>query len=504
MKRPLPGDKTMHHNTPQYRLALVKADDFIRDMVHLAQKYDLPTLFPEVKILGIADTRLEPDLAQVITSAGIRIFDHYQDMLAQIPDINTIIFLKNGPEFAHDLRRNLSPSISIIDSQTASYLWQTLVQEKLCLSCQTNLSHTQNMLQTIINEMHEDILILDRDKIILDANKNVSQRLGLSKTDILGRPCWSTWDKASQSCKEANLHCPFETVLRTGRKAEALHSRTDSQGHLQYFRIYIYPVKDNEGRITHLLEMRRDITERTFLEKKLQQSEKMAAIGELSTYIAHEIRNPLFAIGGFANSLLKMPELSKKAQKKAGIILDESKRLDEILKSILNFARPTKTDISEVEVHQIIKETMNLLGIGCKKQKIQVTLELKPGLPMAKADPGLIKQGLINIIKNAIECMPDGGQLRIKTFMEEKMLCLQIKDTGPGIPPEHLVKIFNPFFSTKKKGSGLGLAMTKKIIEDIGGRLELKSKVGQGTTVSIYLPPVLALKDKNTKNISIR
>ena len=177
--------------------------------------------------------------------------------------------------------------------------------------------------------------------------------------------------------------------------------------------------------------------------------------------------------------------------------------MDKILKSILNFARPTRADISEVDVHYIIKQTMDLFGIACNKQNIQVALDLKSGLPRAKADPGLIKQGLINIIKNAIECMPDGGDLRIKTLMEDKMICIKIKDTGPGIPAEHLAQIFNPFFSTKDKGSGLGLAMTKKIIDDLGGSLAIKSKVGQGTTVSLCLPPVLAVKNKSNENISI-
>jgi len=341
----------MRHKPSQYRLGLVKANDFIQDILHFAQKYDLLSLFPEIKLLALADTQLDPDLTKILTSAGIRIFDHYEEMLAQIPEINTIIFFMDGPEFIHILRQDFPPSLSVI------------------------------------------------------------------------------------------------------------------------------------------------------MKKKLQQSEQMAAIGELSTIIAHEIRNPLFAIGGFANALLRMPELSEKAQKKARIILDESKRLDKILKSILNFARPTRADISEVDVHEIIKQTMDLFEIACNKQNIHITLNLKSGLPRAKADPGLIKQGLINIIKNAMECMPDGGDLQIKTIMEDNMLCIKIKDTGPGIPAEHLSQIFNPFFSTKDKGSGLGLAMTKKIIDDLGGSLTIKSKVGQGTTVSLCLPPVLAVTDRINKNI---
>jgi signal transduction histidine kinase len=198
-----------------------------------------------------------------------------------------------------------------------------------------------------------------------------------------------------------------------------------------------------------------------------------------------------------------MPELNSDAKKKAQIILDESKRLDGILKSILNFARPTEAKITEVDVNEIVSQTMELMGIGCRKQNIEVSLDLEEDLAQAKANPELVKQSLINIVKNAMEVMPDGGNLDIKTTICAQFICIQISDSGPGIDPQIQDKLFNPFFSTKEKGSGLGLAMTKKTIEDLGGEVELKSKKGEGTTVTLSLPPALAVQGQDPKNINI-
>jgi signal transduction histidine kinase len=267
----------------------------------------------------------------------------------------------------------------------------------------------------------------------------------------------------------------------------------DQEGRVQYFRIYTYPIFNESGELTHVVEMRRDITSRTRIEQRLQQSERLAAIGELSTYIAHEIRNPLFAIGGFANSLLRSDRLGEDDRSKVRIILDESKRLDGILKSILNFARPTNAKTHEVDVNSVVRETMEVMNLGCKQQGICMHRNLSPGLARAKGDPELLKQCLINMIKNSIEAMEEkGGDLTVSTAMEENFIVIRVEDNGRGIPEENLPKVFNPFFSTKDKGSGLGLAMTKKIVDELGGRVELDSAPGAGTTISLYLPPILA------------
>ncbi len=237
------------------------------------------------------------------------------------------------------------------------------------------------------------------------------------------------------------------------------------------------------------------------MEQRLQQSEKMAAIGELSTYIAHEIRNPLFAIGGFANALIRSPSLDESARDKAKVILEESQRLDGILKSIINFARPTEQDITDMDVAAVLRQTVSLMGMADSDKHIKTVEHIAANLPRARGNPDFLKQGLINIIKNAQEAMPDGGTLTISAASKGHMVEILVQDTGIGISRDKQSLIFSPFYSTKGKGSGLGLAMTKKIIEDMGGKLKLESEEGRGTTLSILLLPSLAVTSNSSLHV---
>jgi signal transduction histidine kinase len=145
----------------------------------------------------------------------------------------------------------------------------------------------------------------------------------------------------------------------------------------------------------------------------------------------------------------------------------------------------------------VVRQTLDFMSLGCKQQGICLKERLPGGLAKAKGDPELLKQCLINIIKNSIEAMGDGGDLTVTTGMQDDMIFISVDDTGQGIPAEDLPKVFNPFFSTKDKGSGLGLAMTKKIVDELGGKVELESKPGTGTCVALFLPPALAVSDND-------
>jgi signal transduction histidine kinase len=250
--------------------------------------------------------------------------------------------------------------------------------------------------------------------------------------------------------------------------------------------------------------LRRDITQGTYIERRLQQAEKLAAVGELSTYVAHEIRNPLFAIAGFANSLLRSDTLDEKSRDKVSIILEEASRLDKIVKSLLNFARPTGGAAGVVDASRVAAQTMELMALACQEQGIAVKTNLVGGLPNAKGDPELIKQCIINMVKNSMEAMPDGGELSLASFLRGDSVVIELTDTGRGIPPENLDQVFNPFFSTKDQGAGLGLAMTKKILDETGGSVELESEVGQGTVVRMVLPPVMAAEEADMADMAGR
>ncbi len=418
--------------------------------------------------------------------------DSLPDALEARPDLDMLLVFPQSPHLLEELRAAAPDSLIVADRKTSNFLLRMLEERQAAISCVSDLHYTRALFQTIFEVVEEDIILLDVDGIIVDMNRSVHERKGLTREQVKGLCCWEL-EGEDFCCEQRQGICPFRSTLQSGKKAEQVHSFVDASGRMRYFRVYTYPVFDQERRLTHVLEIRRDITGRTNIELRLQQSEKMAAIGELATYIAHEIRNPLFAIGGFANSLLRMPSLDETAREKASIILKESKRLDTILKSILNFARPTDPREGMVDINRVVAETAELMSFGAKDKGITVLMELDRRMAMVKGDAELIKQCLINMIKNAVEAMPKGGALTLRTGLRGTFVTLEVADTGPGIPRELREKIFNPFFSTKEKGAGLGLPMTKKIIEEMGGRIELHTRVGQGTRFVIQLPPVLAV-----------
>lgn len=226
----------------------------------------------------------------------------------------------------------------------------------------------------------------------------------------------------------------------------------------------------------------------TAMVHRLQAAEKYAAIGEFSTYIAHEIRNPLFAIGGFANTLLRMPNMDSTSRQKIQIILKESTRLDNILRTFINFSRPLEVAMIPVEVNRVIHEILEILDLSNNEPQVKLRLFLADDLDQVRGDPELIKQCLLNLIKNALSTMPKGGYLDIRSHNGVDNVILEITDTGEGLPREIVDHPFNPFIS-------LELAMTRKIIIDLGGDLHLESNATTGTSSVLRLPKHKQEKD---------
>jgi signal transduction histidine kinase len=223
---------------------------------------------------------------------------------------------------------------------------------------------------------------------------------------------------------------------------------------------------------------------------KLIQAEKMAALGRITADIAHEIRNPLTALGGFGRRLLK--SVTNKNQKKyAEVIVSESNRLEQVLKDVLIYSRDVRTDFEKDSVNGIIAKSIDLYQDICKEQAIDVKAQYNTDLPVL-LQKDQVEQAANNLVTNAIDAMSDGGTLSISTKLEKanhiEYVAIHVQDTGKGIPADKLPLIFEPFFTTKKigQGTGLGLSICKKIIEEHGGFI--KAKNGTGLTISMFFP----------------
>lgn len=423
---------------------------------------------------------------------NLPVFPDFRAMLAAHPEINLVLESTGDAGLLRDLRRDLQPEVALVERAAAGFFVRLLSTEQMWVACKVDLMHTQTLLKSISDQLSDDIFFLSPQGHVLDVNETACKRLGKTKKDFVGKGFREAFQGLHCPSPEKLCYTPVETTVRTGEPSEAVQSEIDDAGRVRYYRIYTYPIFDDERRLVNVVAMRRDITRRTEMEQRLQQSEKLASIGQLSTYIAHEIRNPLFAISGFANSLLRQGNQGQASREKLGIILEESKRLDTILKSIINFSRPTEGRETAMDVGLVAEQSAEIMRQDCDKAGVRVRLESAQSLAKAQADPEMIKQCLINLIKNAIEAMPEGGEIILRTGMTMERVTVEVTDTGPGIPLDVRDKVFSPFFSTKGKGSGLGLAMIRKIMDDIGGDVTLSSVEGQGASVTLHLPPALA------------
>jgi two-component system NtrC family sensor kinase len=225
-------------------------------------------------------------------------------------------------------------------------------------------------------------------------------------------------------------------------------------------------------------------------ERKIVQSEKLASLGRLASGIAHEINNPLTGVLGYSTVLLEDLEGSE-YQEDLQIIVDETKRCRDIVGEILNFARETKIEEESANINTIISDALSILLKHISFQNIRIVKRLSEDIPDMNLDINQMKSVINNLAVNAADAMPEGGLLTVSTYVSrDDEVVIEVSDTGTGISEENLSKIFDPFFSTKEvgQGTGLGLAVTYGIIKRHNGSIEVKSKLGEGTTFIIHLP----------------
>jgi two-component system, NtrC family, sensor histidine kinase HydH len=239
---------------------------------------------------------------------------------------------------------------------------------------------------------------------------------------------------------------------------------------------------------TLAIEVDRKTEELKKSQERLIHSERLAAVGSMASHVSHEIKNPLIAVGGLAQQLKRSANLGDREKEKLDLITREVSRLENMLIEVRDFTRPTVPRKIKGAVNPLIQEILALMKPVFTDQKIEIQEDLDPRLPAFEFDPEQVKQVLLNLIKNAAEAMTSGGRLEVKTRTLEQNVMIEISDTGKGISPEHLTHLFRPFFTTKKKGTGLGLAVSYKIIQDHNGEIKINSEVNQGTRVVVQLP----------------
>jgi len=238
-------------------------------------------------------------------------------------------------------------------------------------------------------------------------------------------------------------------------------------------------------KVSKLAEANRRIAENT---KRLLKVEKLSVLGQITSQVAHELRNPMTIIGGFARSILKKMDPKSPDYQYIKIIAKETERMENVLNNVLNFSKPDKSHLEMVNLNDLVDQTCEMMEPEMDSTKISMVKFPFKNLSSVRANPDLIRHALLNIFRNAIWAMPQGGILSVTTRQREEFVRIEVKDTGFGIPKEHVSKIFDAFFTTRPEACGLGLTISSEIIKNHGGNIGVESAEGKGATFYIELP----------------
>lgn len=249
----------------------------------------------------------------------------------------------------------------------------------------------------------------------------------------------------------------------------------------------IVPFLNEKGKPYQYVAIRNDITERKKTEEVLHRQDKLAAVGQLAAGVAHEIRNPLTSMKGYAE-FLTLDEQDPERLEFMNIILDEIERVNTIVEDFMVLAKPKMVELEEKNVVPVIKNVVSLLEFEARKKHVKLSFDCPHEIIQIECDENRLKQVFLNFIKNGIEAMPNGGELHVKTMIHDNNVQISIQDTGVGIPKEKLKQLGEPFYTTKKNGNGLGLMVSFKIIENHNGKVFVESEPNKGTTFNILLP----------------
>jgi len=359
-----------------------------------------------------------------------------------------------------------------------------------------DIEQVRTILPQLIDALADAVLVVDRERRVVAANRRYLETFGMDRTDVVGVHCHdSVGCPASGGDDEGCAACD---VMNLGEPQKLIRSIPDVHGVLKRWEASLNPVNNELGQVTHVVEVWRDITDRSRLESQLSHSERLASLGMLAAGVAHEVNNPLASILAGVESLkrwLNRAEgLNEEQREEASEVLDvlelETQRSRETTDKLLLLGQPIQNSPNWVDVNSAITDTFTLLGYQMKRQGVRPALQLAESLPLIWARGSGIRGVLMNLCMNAVQAMPEGGTLIARSRADGHSVVFEIEDSGPGIAPEHLQKIWNPFFTTKPvgQGTGLGLSITQRIISDHRGEVFAENLTGRGARFIVRLP----------------
>lgn len=362
------------------------------------------------------------------------------------------------------------------------------------------MSYEQNLkayYENILASVQDGIIVVSNDRIITTFNPAIEEISGISSSLLIGKSLESVF------ATELRLLELTAKTITTGTTYSDLDFQIIRKWDKRVFPVslIISPFSDEGGNIAGAILVLRDISRTKELEENLRKADRLMSLGTLAAGMAHEIKNPLGGLRGAAQ-LLQEEIKGEKYREYTGVIIKETDRINSIVENLLNLSNPRPLKLKSVNIHKILEDILLLEKKPLRARKIQVIRDFDPSLPSLLIDEEQITQVFLNIVKNALEAMKKEGELTLTTkifydyiVIEEggrpqaKMGLIEVRDSGEGFGEDVLSNLFTPFFSTKSKGTGLGLVISHRIIEEHKGRIKIQNRTDRkGASVQVFLP----------------
>jgi signal transduction histidine kinase len=457
-----------------------------------------------LRLSAIAASKDSASCLKYAAENGIQVYDDYRELLA-VEHLNLILELTGDPFILSDIVKHKRPSVGVLDREAFIqlldianlYSWVDRRQSEFAT--------------TLLSASPDAVLVIDNELRILDGNRSPLLAGGANMEKIVGRSCSEAIHGSSFHCDNLVKQCPARKTQTTGKTSRVMYEVTGSGCKSKIAQVTAYPIFNRFGDVARIVLTIRDMTEDLVerIEQRTQairkdlarvaQEDRLTSLGRLVASVCHEINNPITSIVTFTKlirAIFQRADLSDEDRTKIDHYLDisfrEAMRCGAIVKSLLTFARPKSLEPKTIDLNEIVNAILALTNHQMKLADIRCKTDLPTAPFKAWGDYAKIQQCLLNLVLNAIDAMPGGGAITIAGETNEitDFVSLQVSDTGHGIEPKDLQRIFEPFYSTKidGKGVGLGLSMVHGIIREHGGLVEVESEPGKGTTFTIQLP----------------
>jgi signal transduction histidine kinase len=491
-------------------LAIVGGGRACKFFLQLLQNESLPYL--NINLVGVCDIKPEAEGLLMAKQMGIYTTDNFKDLF-NIKNLDGIIELTNSKKVLLELIKLRPESVGIVEHNIGRLLRSLFLIDEQLKSAEQQRDAEKMISEFLIQQTNERVVVLNPDFTISEANEPYLKFVKKSKEQVVGAHCYEIFYGIDAPCSSSRFgfDCPMVETARTGESAHIIVENPGSTDVKSYCDMVTYPVKNGGGEIIKIIEICRDITEELSSrweekEQKLKQDfnyliqeDRMISLGKLVASCVHEINNPIQGLLTFArlmeDMLAKDQPTSRDLQEFKeflSLMTPELERCGNIVSGLLSFSRETSLEYKRIDLNEVLEAVIALTRHKLELQGIKLTTHLYPGLLWVRGNANQLEQCLLNLIFNAMDAMPEGGELNVLSNLDlaQKQVRVEIRDTGSGIHAENLNHIFDPFFTTKEagEGTGLGLSIVYGIVKNHSGHTGVTSEVGKGSSFSLKFP----------------